>query len=436
MVGSRTRSPQGGDRPGKPPGRRAGRRARGLDAIERNGVWHVVGTVRAGGRSIRYRKSSGLPVATVGYEAARDEARRIEAEIVGQATGRRRPGDFVAQAAERYLTRPRRRALGASSIRIVKEVVVAFGLRRLNEIDPEEWIAFVDHRHAGNRPETRERYLNSLLAFLAWCRTKASRAGLDAGHMPEFERVREAQSPRKRARRRVADLRPELIAALFDAMHVAIRAQLAAEWSTGARVSSILHGCRLCDLIMAPGREQITFHDTKNGERVDAALHPAAVAVMASYLAWRGRLEDREGPLFLTPRGRPYRPGAGTQNKTAFNAGKRRAVAALRHAAAAEARRLREAGNRASAIERVRSAKADAALLAQVTQHWFRHLLATEMLAGGDLRATMDQGGWRSAASVMGYAHDVPAHRRAVVMARRGFGTSLTRDRDTGTRTD
>lgn len=45
-------------------------------------------------------------------------------------------------------------------------------------------------------------------------------------------------------------------------------------WSTGARVSSLLYGCRLCDYLAAEGREQITFHDTKNGDRVTATVHP------------------------------------------------------------------------------------------------------------------------------------------------------------------
>jgi hypothetical protein len=57
----------------------------------------------------------------------------------------------------------------------------------------------------------------------------------------------------------------------------------------------------------------------------------------------------------------------------------------------------------------------DIALLAQLTPHWFRHLLATNLLATGDLKSTMEQGGWRDARSVMRYAHDVPERRRQLV---------------------
>jgi hypothetical protein len=62
--------------------------------------------------------------------------------------------------------------------------------------------------------------------------------------------------------------------------------------------------------------------------------------------------------------------------------------------------------------------------------HWFRHLLATTMVGLGDLHAAMDQGGWLDVRSVMGYSHDVPDRRRAVVAAPdiSPADTVLTRD--------
>jgi hypothetical protein len=53
-------------------------------------------------------------------------------------------------------------------------------------------------------------------------------------------------------------------------------------------------------------------------------------------------------------------------------------------------------------------------LLGRVTQHWFRHLLATRLMRL-DPRAAMEQGGWLDIRSVIGYAQDVPAHRRQLV---------------------
>jgi hypothetical protein len=50
-------------------------------------------------------------------------------------------------------------------------------------------------------------------------------------------------------------------------------------------------------------------------------------------------------------------------------------------------------------------------LLGRVTQHWIRHMLATRLLRK-DPRAAMEQGGWLDIRSVIGYAQDVPEHRR------------------------
>ena len=54
--------------------------------------------------------------------------------------------------------------------------------------------------------------------------------------------------------------------------------------------------------------------------------------------------------------------------------------------------------------------------MSQITQHWFRHLLATTMMAlRAPVRVGMDQGGWLTVESFMAYAHDVPEVRRSVV---------------------
>src|SRR5262249_42300309 len=140
------------------------------------------------------------------------------------------------------------------------------------------------------------------------------------------------------------DLRPELIRLLFDSAHITIRAQLAVEWATGARVSSVLYGVRLCDLILAEGREQIVFRGTKNGEDVAAALNPTAAGILRDYLKGRGRLPEREAPLFPTHRRKPYTDNgraAGGQNKGGFAGARRRAQTALLARARAEERRLR-----------------------------------------------------------------------------------------------
>jgi hypothetical protein len=191
----------------------------------------------------------------------------------------------------------------------------------------------------------------------------------------------------------------------------------------------------VCDLNLGEGREQITFRGTKNGENVTAALNPSAVTILKEYLHWRGRLADREAPLFLTFRRMPYADNGrayGGQNKTTFRAARRRAITAIQKAAENSALRLIAAGKEKEAelddrfqetdrigrhprFRLVRDqAHADAVLLGRVTQHWFRHLLATRLLRR-DPRAAMEQGGWLDIRSVIGYAQDVPAHRRQLV---------------------
>src|SRR5713101_4028601 len=155
-----------------------------------------------------------------------------------------------------------------------------------------------------------------------------------------------------------------------------------------------------CDVILVPDRGQITFHDTKNSEPVVAALNDWAVERLIEYLEVRGgRRDNREQPFFLTDEGLPYADNGkacGGQNKSAVNGMKRRTVKTIRRRAAAEARACRRAGDRKAAWKWSMAAKDRAGLVALVTQHWFCHKLATEIVSRtGDLRAAMEQGGWR-----------------------------------------
>lgn len=407
-----------GARRGDRKGKRAGRRARGIALLERNGYWHAHGTLRTGGRSVRVRKSLGLAVASVSQADAEHELELYVEDLKARASGKIGRGDPVAVAAEAYLALPRARPLGAYTVRIVKEIVARFGPRRLNEISAREWILWLDGgpgsvgRMAGRSAATRERHLNTILALLKFAQKKHGLAEL-----PSIPRDRKARNPNRRKRRDVAELRPELVRILFEAAHISIRAQLATMRCTGARVSSVLYGVRICDLVLAGSRSRIIFRGTKSGEDVAAALDQTAVGILEQYLAWRGRLHDRQAPLFLTHRRKPYadngRDGGG-QNKTGFNAAKRRAIARVTAEASSAARALRRAGDREAARELLAGARNDAELLARVTQHWFRHRLAT-LLVRQDPRGAMEQGGWLDPRSLMAYAHDVPEHRAELV---------------------
>jgi len=405
--------------------RKRKRRPAGLQVKERAGRWHIIGTVHVNGRAYRVRRSSGLPATDDTFEEALAEARTAEADIRHEAREGVRANIHVAVAAKRYLTRPRERPLGKTTIEHVQELTKRFGLRRIRDIAPHEWTEWVDDRQDGNSPETRERFISSILAFLNWC---AARPQAWLTEVPAFDRDKAARNPRKRAKRRVEDLTFELIAHLADHAAPHLKGQLAALWSTGARGASIIHGCRLSDLILAPGREQITFHNTKNGETVTAALHPWAVGQLEQYLAWRGRLHDRDGPLFLDHARAPYRDIGGrwgTQMRAAWNGMKRRAARAIRAQALDQAARLKRAGRRDQALETLLAARDQARLVAKITPHWFRHRLAREMNRKGDLKSTMAQVGWLDVRTAMAYDEDVPDHRRDIVNSLDG-GTSET----------
>jgi hypothetical protein len=156
---------------------------------------------------------------------------------------------------------------------------------------------------------------------------------------------------------------------------------------------------------------------------------PSMFSISADHL----ELYDREAPLFLTHRRKPYSPNEmayGGQNKTAFRAMKRRTIETLRREAAWQALVLWRHEFREGAREVIGECRAQAQLIGQVTQHWLRHLLATSMLSmTGDLRAVMDQGGWIDSTSVLGYAHDVPKHRHALVRSLVPIDTALPREK-------
>lgn len=408
MDGRRVPTPPRGDHRG-----RHGKASPGIKVVERDGYWHIHGTCRVGGRSVRVRRSTELPARPELREQADAIRLRIEQEIRQEVIHGVKPSIAVALAARDWLTRPRERSIGSTDIWAIKKVTRKFGTRMLREIGEDEWDRFVTECMTGRAASTRERFLNSVLAFLGWC-AKRPRRWLD--ELPAFDRNSKARNPNTRARRRIEDVDADLIHFMLSYASPHLKAQLLVEQCTGARVSSILHGCRLCDIILADDRAQITFHDTKNGEAVTAHLHPVVAKGLREYLEFRKSLHDREGPLFLTDHGKAYKPGRGTQNKTAFNAMKRRAALALRQQGAKAVREMRAAGRREDAREHVGYVKDRARLIGQITQHWFRHLLADAMLkAGADIRTVMNQGGWLDQKSVIGYSRDVEEYRRQKV---------------------
>jgi integrase len=407
MDGARIQDAKGcTDCAGKGKAGKKTKRAPGVEIVERDGHWHLRGTINVGGRSKLVRKSTGLAARPDTRAEALEIKRQFEAKYVAEVVYGIKPSVALGVAAYRYLeVKP----LAAGDLRILQLAVRDFALRDLDAIGGEEWSAWALKHNRGNAPATIVRFMAPIKAFLRWC-SKPGRKWLRG--VPEIE-LPKARREKHRKRRRVPELTPDLLVFLFDHAPLHLKAQVYTEWSTGARVKSILFGCRLCDLILSPQRSQITFHDTKNGDAVTAHLHTAAAEVLAEYLNYRGQLDRREGPLFLTDRHRPYsakgrQKGWGSENKSAWHGMVGRAVKAKRRAAAA----ARAAGDRGAAA----LLWAEAALLKQVTPHWLRHWFATHALSDGmSLEAIAAQGGWRDYRSIQAYAHDVPEVRRRAI---------------------
>jgi hypothetical protein len=376
------------------------------------------------------RETTGIPFSSANEQAADAYADRREAEVRGEL-GAGVPQRSLAEVALDFMMRPKGQRLGATDVAVMQEWTAKFGPRRMRDIAPVEFITFVDDRMHDRKAETRERYLNSVCAFLA----EAIRKGQYA-KMPNFKRDKKARNPNRRARRRVANVRPYLLQLLIESAHIAIGAQICAEAATGGRVSSVLFHCALEDLIMASSAMQITYHDTKNNDDVVAALPESTRTLFEAYLVWRQLQVDaglvsaaRSALLFLTPSGRPYKPNenyTGTRNKTGFNAAKRRALAKLKACGGEAIAALEAAGDAAGAAAARQALAEDAEVLKSVTQHWLRHKLCTE-LGRLDLRVAMLQGGWRDLRSVQGYLINDAEYQRDAVEGRVLFETQLQR---------
>jgi hypothetical protein len=388
----------------------------------RHGIFHVRGTVHAASRSALVRRSLHIAAIRENIDAATSEAEQVllDARL---ALGGVVPRAF-SEVALGYLKQPRKRnkPLGASTVAIIKELVAHFGTRVLRDIPGPEFVAFVDERNVGNTAETRERYLNPVVALLT--------VAISAGQYPElpaFIRNQEARNPTTRKTRPVERVGANIVSAIFRSSHIANTAQYAVEEVTGARVSSILFGCALADLDLAPNQMKLHFHDTKGGFDVVSALPEAIRRLLEAYLIWRdeqvraGRVgPGSDEPLFLTPHGVPYVKNdsyTGTRNKTAWRAAKRRAAVLIaweydQAIAACEGKDDRPG---ADALRRQKAD--DLVILGRMTQHWWRHLLATT-LGRLDPKAAMRQGGWKDPRSLSGYMMSDAEYQRELVEKR------------------
>lgn len=256
--------------------------------------------------SERVRESLHVPARKENKQAAERAARKVVERV------RARLGGGVTHKAVSTLVSERFKSyVGPSDRRILQEFTAKFTTRILWDIPPEELVGFVDDRQRGNKPETRERFISGLCAFL-----NPQVAAGQYPKLPEFERDQRARNPLRRARREVQQFRIQLLEDIIRAAHLTLAIQLRIEYVAGPRVSSVLHGCKLGDLNLTT--MTLTFRDTKNGDDVVCALPSSIRPDLEKYLEWR-QIQVRRGkippgsdePLFLHYKGRPYKPNGG-----------------------------------------------------------------------------------------------------------------------------
>ena len=380
----------------------------------RNGVDHSKSTVHAYGKSRQVRKTTKVPIGT---KADRDDAIRERDRILGEVRhelirGVNTSASF-ASIAGLYIEENTsdEGSLGETQILSINQFQKWAGEVPVRDVDAPMLTQFMAQTMQANKPTTRKRKLGPILRVLRFAKERHY-----ITEVPTIKFSNKARTSPTIPYRGIQDMSSDLIAKMIDHAPIHARAQLAVEWSTGARVSSVLHSCALRDLdLSVPGSETITFHQTKNGDTVTAYLHRFAVDQLKDYLNWRGDLQQRDEPLFLTDQHRRYKRRRGDQNRKAIASMKRKAIKTLRREAAAEAATLRASGQPDQARCVWAKAQYEASLVASFSQHDLRRWFATNALQHMSIDEVRRQGGWRSLAALRRYLLGAPKYRQGMV---------------------
>jgi len=341
-----------------------------LDVTRRasTGALTISGTVA--GQRIRRRAQSN------DAKLAAEEAAAIEAEILRTAWhGERRGSRTFAEAALSYIEAAPR---SEHTKDYVRRMLLALGGEvRLGQVDQD---AATRLRRILLKPDAKpSTYLRQIVTPLrAILRHAADRGWCNTPH------IATPKTPGGRTRYLLPDEAERLIAVAATHLQPLISFLI----GTGARMAEAVY-LDWRDVDVGGARAIFWADRTKAGKRRNAALPPNVVAALAN-------LPQREGPVFLSDKGRPYadRRGAyGGQIKKGWSGAIRRA-----------------------------------GLNAELTPHDLRHTWASWHYAlNRDLLALKIEGGWSSVALVERYAHLLPAgHDEAI---RRFLGHQAGTDR-------
>ena len=242
---------------------------------QRGPNWYIRGTLRG----VHVFETTGVADRT----AAETVVARRQSEILDEATTGRKRRRFI-EAALIYMETPGR-AIGER--RYVMPLVDAWGNKWCDEIGQSDMDRFVRDRYQKAKPSTVLRQaitpataVLNVAARRKWCAE------------PSFER------PAQRALgRRDVWFTQQEAAGIVDAAGLHVGRVILFLCMTGARVSEAVY-LDWADVDLASN--WAIFRNTKrHGEDRGVPLHPQVVAMLAN-------LRHRQGPVFLTPKGKPY----------------------------------------------------------------------------------------------------------------------------------
>lgn len=338
------------------------------------GTLWITGTIRPAGSDERFRirQRAGSDDEAV----AREEAAAIERDIIrNHHLGERPVQRGFAAAVISYMEHQRRsEATKALVNRLVRHFANA-PLRSINQESLDGAVKALTKPNAASGTIRR----NVIVPLRAIMLHAARRGWCD---MPVFDLPAEPKG-------RTAFLMPDQAEALIEAATPHVRPLLAFLFCTGCRMGEAL-ALRWDQVDLRAARVILWEGETKSGARRVVGLPPRAVSIL-------GGLPAREGHVFLSRTGEPYRQtdaGGGGQLRAAW------------------ATASRDAGLPGVAGERARADRRSmvATFRPDMSPHTTRHTWATWHYAlHRDLVKLKQDGGWSSVTLVERYAHLMPA---------------------------
>jgi len=373
-------------------GQSSGTRNAGLWVVQRNGLWHIHGTLQTRNGAERIRESLGLPRGTP-KRVAEQKAQALQAEYIQRAIHGDEAIYTFADAVQRYLDQ---RGLGKPKDWIDPEARFVGPLLRYFKTTPLAKLTTDDLRRY------LERHCSHLQAS-SMRRVCATMGGIINGARAAGKIKLVPAIPRPRLPQRLVDkwLFPREVALLLDCFPSWFRTQAFFLFAQGRRPGeSVKLRCEHLDL--TPGRESYFLPTTKTGQPLKKPLRTETAELLRLLRAARTTQGHAwEGPVFWNSRGRPWadpqgRHGAGLDK--VWKGGCVKAAAIVCRLA-----RLRRSQGQADVAAEL-ELRAEKVL--GCTPHWGRHTFASHATAQGvDAKVLQGIVGWQSRASLDGYQH-------------------------------